>query len=118
MQNVKRNEKLPRHPESAQNNLCDEGKSHPASAPAEQALGQCRYLQSDKRLTQRRPALHAPRRPTLCQRRYPHGPCNQQGAQGHRRKIQNNDRLQRPLRPRLGLSRPADRGQSHGRTRR
>jgi hypothetical protein len=56
------------------------------------------------------------RRPAVCQRRYPHGPRHQQGAQGLRRQVQDDDGLRGPVCARLGLPRAAHRGQGDGRT--
>ena len=55
------------------------------------------------------PDVRAARRPAVRQRRDPHRPRGQQGAQGHGGQVEAAGRLRRALRAGLGLPRPADR---------
>ena len=54
-------------------------------------------------------AVRAARRPAVRQRRDPHRPRGQQGAEGHHRQVAHARRLRRAVRAGLGLPRPADR---------
>ena len=56
------------------------------------------------------PAVRAPRRPAVCERRHPHRPRVQQDPEGHRGQEPLARRLRRPVRSGLGLPRDADRG--------
>ncbi len=81
-----------------------------------QAAG--RPLRPDPGRPRRRAQVHPARRPALRQRRHPPRPRAQQVHQGLRRQDQDDGRLRRPLRPRLGLPRPAHRDQSRRKARR
>ena len=69
-------------------------------------------LRTVPRSLRRAAPLHPPRRPSLRQRSHPPRPRPEQVHQGLRRQDQDHGRLRRPLRPRLGLPRPAHRDQS------
>ena len=59
-----------------------------------------------------RPALCAPRRPAVRQRRPAHGPLPEQGAQGHHQSVDDDQRPPRALPAWLGLPRAAHRDAS------
>ena len=67
------------------------------------------HLQAAARVRGRPSAVDPARRPAVRQRQHPHGPRPQQGPQGRGREVALDARLQRRLRPGLGLPRPAHR---------
>ncbi len=75
-----------------------------------EAMAGTQGLRSRSRRRRGPPAVRAPRRAAVCERRHPHRPRVQQDPEGHRRQEPLARRLRCPVRSGLGLSRHADRG--------
>ncbi len=67
------------------------------------------HLREAARGRDRAPDVRPARRAAVRERRDPHRPRRQQGAEGHHRQVAHARRLRRALRAGLGLPRPADR---------
>ena len=100
---------LQSHAEPAENRLSHEGQPHRGGAADAGLVGGDRHLSAAAPGRGRPSTVDPARRAALRQRAHPPGARAEQGPQGRDREVALDGRLQRGLRPRLGLPRAADR---------
>ncbi len=108
---ARRHGRLEGHAQPAADRVPDEGEPADGGAQGHRALGRDRPVRPHPRPAPRRPEVHPPRRPALCERPHPSRHGAQQGPQGRHRPLADDGRVRRPVRAGLGLPRPADRAE-------
>src|SRR6185503_16849264 len=82
------NGRLQENSEPSRHRLPDEGGSREARARMGQAVAGDEAVRAGSQGFRGAAEVRPARRSTVCQRRYPHAACGEQGAQGHRREDQ------------------------------